>query len=76
MKQSTHTPAEWRDVEAEQAYKLNQAEWRGSIVQAVKDIDERLERMERNNDIRGFVTYGVSALIAGIVSILTGQFNK
>lgn len=65
---------EWMDITTEEAYRLSQAEFKGTVIQALKDINRRLDNLDSYNNNSRYISM-IIAGISGIVSGVVGAFT-
>lgn len=61
----------WKDVESKEAEAFSRGEFQGKVMEALQGIEKRMGNMERDKEIKGYINYFVSALVAGIVAFFT-----
>lgn len=64
---------DWRNLTDTQ---LKSAEFRGATLQALKDIDRRLSRIEGNNDNKQLITFFISGITGLISGLIGGGVSK
>lgn len=62
----------WKELSNDQAYKLSMSEFKGATIQALKDIDSRVEKLESYNSN----TRIISLALSGITGIVAGLFGS
>ena len=67
MKNNKH----WSEITSEEAYRLSQAEFRGATLEALKQINSRLDKLENYNTNSRYI----SMIIAGITGVVAGVFG-
>lgn len=65
----------YRDIEADQAFKLSTAEFKGATIQALQDLNNRLDRIEKTSDSKNLITYGISAFVGAIGGLVSAHFK-
>ena len=67
MNKYSNTSEDWNSISSGEAYRLKEAEFRGMVMQALKDIQNDIK--EQNDDAR--VTRWISMSVAGASGVIT-----
>jgi hypothetical protein len=59
-------------ITSEQAYRMSQSEFKGMVIQSLKDIREDISELKQQNNITRWISMG----IAGIAGIVSGVVTK
>lgn len=62
----------WSEISNEEAFRLSQAEFRGMVIQALKDIRSDVNDMKQQNAITRYISIAIAG-IAGIISGILGR---
>ncbi len=60
------SPKDWVDITTEQAYRLDNAKFQGTTIQALQDIREDIKDIKQDRTIRHYVGYVVAAIVGAI----------
>ncbi len=60
------------DITQEESYRINQSEFKGMVIQSLKDIREDVAEIKNQNN----VTRWISLSIAGVAGVLSGILGK
>ena len=66
----------WTDIEDAKAQALKRGEFQGYAMQALKDLDARLTRIEQANDQRSLISMAIAGIIGGISGFFWGNLGK
>lgn len=62
----------WNEITTQEAFNLSQAEFRGVTLEALKDLKDDIQSMQRDKEIKGYINY----FIAGVIGLLSGMFGS
>ena len=62
----------WNEITSAEAYRLQNAEFHGMTIQALKDIREDIAEIKQQNNVTRWISMG----IAGVAEILSGIMGK
>ena len=62
----------WNEITSTEAYRLQNAEFHGMTIQALKDIREDIAEIKQQNNVTRWISMG----IAGVAGILSGIMGK
>ncbi|MCK9371059.1 hypothetical protein M0R04_14200 [Candidatus Dojkabacteria bacterium] len=65
----------WNELQEAEAQALKRGEFQGAVMQGLKDLDERLTRMEKSNDFKDLIQLAVAGIIGGIAGIFGGNLK-
>jgi len=65
----------WGEITTDEAFKLSQAEFKGTVLQALKDLNDRLTRIENQNDQRSVISMAIAGIVGGIAGLFGGNFK-
>jgi len=63
------------EITSEESYRMSQSEFKGMVVQSLKDIREDIAEIKGQNNMSRWISMGVAGL-AGIVSGIIGKEIK
>ena len=67
------TTNDWEQLSPSEAYRLSQAEFKGMTLQALQDIRSEISEMKRDKEVRGYINYFISGVVALFVSMISGR---
>lgn len=62
----------WHQITSEEAFRLSQAEFKGMVMQALKDLRDDVKNLESYNSTSRYI----SMFIAGLSGIVSGLFGE
>lgn len=62
---------DWNKIPSDEAYRLSQAEFKGTVVQALQDLDKRMDRIENKEDAKSLIGFGISAFMGGLAGLIS-----
>lgn len=62
-------------INSEEAYRMSQAEFKGMVIQSLKDIREDIADIKTQNNVVKWISFGIAGL-TGLVSSLIGRELK
>lgn len=62
-------------ISSEDGYKIANAEFKGMVIQSLKDIREDINEIKEQNNVTRWISFGIAGL-AGIVSSIMGKDIK
>lgn len=62
----------WTEVQETEAQALKKGEFQGMVMQALKDLGARMDRIERQNDTRTAIEMLVAGIVGGISGLISG----
>lgn len=60
------------EISKEDAYRMDQSEFKGMVIQSLKDIREDIAELKGQNNVSRWISMGVAG-VAGIISGLLGK---
>ena len=70
--QITNDSNKWNEIDSQAAYNLSQAEFKGMTIQALQDIRNDINTINREKEIKSYINY----LISGVIGMIAALVSK